>query len=152
MINKTTNFQNPSYVIYRATSFLIKHGYPFSYVAWIFLIPQEYLPDEYSQYPFVWPFSFFRLIDNELHSIYHFIMDPNGTFLRFNIITYDNYVCCSNENNGRQTTLSHAIYLLYAVIIMSLVALLILAIKTRLDPKSRYKTSWAININKIPRL
>ena len=135
MINKTTNFQNPSYVIYRATRFLIKHGYPFSYVAGIFLIPQEYLPDEYSQYPFVWSFSFFRLIDDELYSIYHFIMDPGGNFLRFNIITYNNYVCCSNENNGRQTTLSYAIYLLYAVIIISLIVLLILAIRTRLVQK-----------------
>ncbi|MEQ9714506.1 MAG: hypothetical protein ABGF52_03100 [Candidatus Asgardarchaeum sp.] len=124
IINKTTDLQNPSYAIYKAASFLIDHEYQFNYVAGIFLVPRDYLPNEFSKYSFVWSLSFFRLINNdEWYSIYHFIMDPNGNFLRFNIITYNNYVCCSNENNGSITLNYSYYYLLYAVIIISVVAI-----------------------------
>ncbi|MGQ4834283.1 MAG: hypothetical protein ACP6IS_10370 [Candidatus Asgardarchaeia archaeon] len=126
VINKTTESKNPSYAIYKAASFLIDHEYPFNYVAGIFLIPGNYLPNEFSKYSFVWSLSFFRLTDNnEWYSIYHFIIDPNGNFLRFNIITYNNYVRCSNENNG-PITLNYSYYLLYAIIIISVVAISIL--------------------------
>jgi len=76
---------NPSLAILNAIRFLNNKSLVFDNVTKVFLIPQEYLTDEYKNYEFVWSMIFLHDLNSSEGAdleLNHFILSPNATIIR----------------------------------------------------------------------
>ena len=82
--DNATSLYNPSYAVYKTVEYMGSKNWTFDNVTQIYLIPQEYVLEQFKGYEFVWSMIFLHNLNStagERTELTHFVVSPNGTIL-----------------------------------------------------------------------